>query len=191
MIAMVNDSDEIDRIDKQAVALSVDPHRVFRVTLRVGEVESERTKREICFVVQSHSNMANFERWQPKHRILFLGSMALFVIALVILLVGFIFFSGDTPKAPYYRESNCLVSTARYQSKTCRSGEEGSTCYVPTWQVQHSGPEFIDATIELDDELSTIDGTLADTTTYQVRIFHEGLDLHCIREGEIRCVFVF
>ena len=102
--------------------------------------------------------------------------MALFIIALVILLVGLIFYSDDTPKVPHYRESICLVSSARYRTETCRSGNEGSTCYVPTWEVQHSGPEFVNATIELDGQLSAIDGTLEDTTMYQVRTFDGRFD---------------
>ena len=78
------------------------------------------------------------------HAILFIISTQILLLAFVLLLLGTVYYIQDRPKERDYAESTCRVLAGRYQTKIYKRRDR----HYPTWEVQHSGPRFINATIK-------------------------------------------
>ena len=77
------------------------------------------------------------------HAILFIISTQILLLAFVLLLLGTVYYIQDRPKERDYAESTCRVLAGSYRAKKYKRRDH----YYPTWEVQHSGPRFINATI--------------------------------------------
>ena len=100
---------------------------------------------------------------------LMVTSMVLCIIAFILLLVGGIIYNVDIKDERLYKESTCRILAMQREEKSCILSSRRTTCKVTTWTVQHSGPTFINATIEWQHGSWMSDSAIERVISYNVR----------------------
>lgn len=91
-----------------------------------------------------------------------------FTIAFTLLLVGGIIYTVDVDDERLYKESTCRVLAMKQERYSCNSSSLSTTCKVTMWTVQHSGPTFINATIERRDRMWMSNSAVEKVLSYKV-----------------------
>ena len=100
-----------------------------------------------------------------------LGTMLPLVTGILFLVAGITVYRAQSLQKSQYRKSTCEILTAQYESKTCTKLWQQGKCYVPVWQVRHSGPKFINANMESENTYETMDRASLEVDDYEVAIF--------------------
>ena len=121
-------------------------------------------------IVEYLSIMASRTRCPPRHVNLMFVCAVVYLEATLLCVLGIYFQINAEPKVRYYKESICQVETTNHRKLiyTYKPLSREDTYFVPVWNVKHSGPEFINATIQPDDGLQTLNKTLAAIDRYPV-----------------------
>ena len=104
-----------------------------------------------------------------------------FLIALVLLILGFRMYQTEHPKELHYKEDMCLVLTTGHRNTTCQTRQHKYQCFGAVWNVRLEN-EFVSVktTIEGERKYRSLNVTLANAVEYQVSLGLNQASLHVL-----------